>query len=410
MVGIRRSFHKPFSRSINKSLSNGIDVISRRALATVFEWITAANAVRLIRLTACDPTDVVEVSCDSPDGLRHSAKVSSPPPARQREGYVLMMVLVLLIVVATALSSIATRTMRTTQEASVAMAQLQQRIGMKSCRETFLLQAELIFKTIDGLRLDGKAPANPEGSRMAADAIVLGDQRFDLVLFDENSKVNLNTVFQNGGQQKVTEILRESLPTSIARAISLHPAAGAKSEKPSMPGRSSKNGKGREGSLAADSKLEIPESNSTSNLENLPAFRSWGEVFDFGMLISQNPDKQVQLDFAKSFTLWGSGQINIHRTTDTQLSTLAGIIVTDAQARKIVTKLRENPDPSIDIILEKEIEDLKVRTRLRNLLSPTSYSYSLFIDVDSPQCRSRKSFVKTLDPLGVQQILEFVFH
>jgi hypothetical protein len=329
---------------------------------------------------------------------------------KQRAGYVLLMVLVLLIVLATALSSIATRTMQTTQEAVVAMAQLQQRIGMRSCQETFLMQAEFVFKRIDGLRLDGQGPAMPEGNRMAADAIVLGDQRFDLVLFDENSKVNLNTVYQNAGQQEVMRILRESLPPTIARAIVFHPAVGSTSGKSRTPERTSKRGKGSESSSASDSKGESGESIPAIDPAIPPAFRSWGEIFDFGLLISQNPDKQVQLDFAKGFTLWGSGQINIHRTTESQLSTVIGTVVPSAMARNIVTKLRENPDPSIDIILEKEVESLSQRKQLRTLLSPTSFAYSLFVDVDAPQCRSRKSFVKTLDSNGVQQILEFVFH
>ncbi len=327
-----------------------------------------------------------------------------------RTGYVLLMVLVLLVVLATALSSIATRSMRTTQEAVVAVAQLQQRVGLESCQKTFLLQAEFVFKKMDEMRRNGQGPASPEANRMVADAITLGEQRFDLVLFDENAKVNLNTLNQNAGQQEVMKVLRETLPASIARTIAFHPAQGSTTSPTRTREPSSASNKGQEKSSASGSNLETGESEAANDPPMIPAFRSWGEVFDFGMLIGQSPEKQVQLEFAKSFTLWGSGQINIYRATDSQIMSLLGTVVPTALARKIVTKLKESPDPNIDTILEKEVESPKNRKQLRALLSPTSFAFSLFIDVDTPQCRSRKMFVNTLDSSGVQQILEFVFH
>ncbi len=326
-----------------------------------------------------------------------------------RHGYVLLMVLVLLIVLATALSSIATRSMRTTQEAVVAVAQLQQRVGLESCQKTLFLKADFVFKEKDLARKSGQGPMSPEANRMVADAISLGDQRFDLVLFDENSKINLNVVHQNRGPNEVMQVLRENLPPSISRAIALHPAAGSRTSPTRAVEPKTKGGKGREKSTGSDSNAESPEK-AAADAQFSPAFRSWGEVLDFGMLIGQNPDKQVQLDFAKTFTLWGSGQINVGRAEDSHISALTGTVVPSALAKKILTKIRETPDPSIDIILEKEVESPTQRKQLRALLSPTSYAFSLLIDVDAPQCRSRKLFVNTLDADGVPQILEFVFH
>ena len=327
-----------------------------------------------------------------------------------RTGYVLLMVLVLLIVLATALTSIASRTMQTTHEAVVAVAQLQQRVGLESCQKAILLRAEFAFKKLEASRRDGQIPVTSDACTITSDAIVLGDQRFDLVLSDENAKVNLNTVNQNAGQDKIMKILRDTLPFSIARTISFHPAAGSSSSPTRGKTSASGGGKGKQKSKTGGSNSGGAEPETFVSPQFIPAFRSWGEVFDFGMLIGQSPDKQVQLDFTRSFTLWGSGNININRATDAQISMLLETAISAAESKKVLRKLRENPDISVEMVVEKELTSPVKREQVKGLLNTASFAYSLFIDVETPQCRSRKLFVNTLDPNGVQQILEFVFH
>lgn len=321
-------------------------------------------------------------------------------------GYVLLMVLVLMTVIATALTTIATRSLQTTQEAVMAVEQFQQRVGLASCQKTFLPRADGIFKSLEEINKNTKKGTKPLRQPMVGESIVLSGQRFDLVLSDENAKVNLNRMYHLVGLEKVNQELQKKLSIDEFQALRLRPA---------VPSQSANQAREK---VAGQSKKPIDKSNvsdpaaSTTETEELvqPAFRSWGEVFDFARLSSQRPDERVQLEFTKLFTLWGAGQVNIERASDESVRTIVELILPPARANVIVTKLRENEVMGIQSVLEFEAGTYEEKKGLSSLLGKYSFAYSLFVDATSPQCRSRKLFVEAVDSSGVLQMSEFVFH
>ncbi len=335
------------------------------------------------------------------------------PNLKTVNGYVLLMVLVLLTVIVTALSSIATRTMRTTQEAVIAVAQLQQRVGIASCRNALLEKAFFVFKDLDTLRRDGHRLPSAESNYIVSDSIMLGEQTFNLVLSDENSKVNLNAMHFHSGPEKVFQTLRRTLPVHFARAVRLQPAANANrsNELPSEDSTKSTAASPdvpQEGGKANGNLIES-ETESSTYIAMIPAFRSWGEVFSFEALVGQELNRHSRLEFTKSFTLWGSGQLNVLRASDASILTQMEAVIPSAKAKVILNAIREASDFNIQNILEAEVQSVRQRQRLQALLGKDSYAFSLFINVDSSQARSRQLFTISPDENGTQEIQSFQF-
>ena len=324
-------------------------------------------------------------------------------------GYVLLMVMVLLVVMATALTTIATRSLQTSQEAIVAATQLQQRIGIASCQAAFLPKATIIFNKLDEMeRASGIRRKEPR--HMVAESILLSDQRFDVVLSDENAKVNLNTMYHKVGLQKTNQKLRDEVTANDFRSLRLTPAVKPNVDNTARAKAAERKANSTTGSNSQTSDAELLE-RTPIEVEALPACRSWGEVFSFEKLMAQNPDKQIRLEFTKSLTLWGSGQVNMKHANDKTLQTVIELVLTRAKAKKMVEKIREADSGDVQTMLELD-ESISPANKkaLASLLGTYSYAYSMFIDVATLQGRSRKLFVQAVDANGIQQISEFVFH
>ena len=331
-----------------------------------------------------------------------------------RKGYVLLMVLVLLVVLSTVLTSLATQSMKTTQEAVIAVSQLQQRVGIASCRNTFLERAFFTFKDLDKRRLNGKLASSMESSFMLTESIVLGEQRFDLILSDENAKVNLNTTYFHTGPEKTERMVRRAIPTRVSRSVAFQPARNA-NRSIALPSQEM---------TESDSSSEVPQSKpSNSGVAQkmrepadakdpamIPAFRSWGEVFNFPSLVEQSFLGNPSLDFAKTFTLWGSGQINVVRASDASVLTQMEAVVAAGTAKKLLKAIRNTQDFNIRAIIERNVANMRQRQRLQALVGKDSFAFSLFVNVDAPQARSQKLFIVAPDENGTQQIQEFAFH
>ncbi|MDZ4853060.1 MAG: hypothetical protein SGI77_27545 [Pirellulaceae bacterium] len=326
---------------------------------------------------------------------------------RFRSGYVLLMVLILLTVLTTALSSMATRSMQTSQEAVIAEALLQQRVGMESCKKALMPTVSEVFNSMDRLRRGTSSSSAPK--HVVADSIVLGGQRFDIVLADENAKINLNTMYHLTGKAKLDRLLREKLSVGDLQALALRPAI------PSIKDGLARTREGADkGGKQSNAKSSDPDPSSDESApiqtQLPPAFRSWGEVFDLEVLIHQSAEQKMRVDFANSFTLWGSGQINIDRATEQATTTTVESILGPAEAKLIVGKIMAHDDVDIQAVIEKEVNKASNRPPLRALIGKHSFAFSMFVDVVAPQCRSRKLFVESVDSNGTQQISEFVFH
>ncbi len=330
------------------------------------------------------------------------------PAARPRDGYILLMVMVLLIVMATVLTTIATRSLQTSQEAIVSATQFQQRVGIASCQAAFLPNANSIFNKLDDLERTSRSRRR-EPRHIIAESVILGDQRFDLVLADENAKVNLNTMYHKIGKAKTNQQLRSQLSINEFRALRLTPAVGANVDNSARSKASESKSKAKSGSNAQTSDSDLLAATPVESAI-LPAFRSWGEVFAFERLAEQTPAKQMRLDFTNSMTLWGSGQVNINHASEQTVRTVAELVISPPEAKKLVGKMMKSDSVDIQTTLELETIKPSEKKALSSLLGKYSYAYSLFVDVVTLQGRSRKLFVESVDINGAPQLSEFVFH
>ncbi len=321
----------------------------------------------------------------------------------KRQGYVLMMVIVVLLILTAALTTLASRSLRATQQASNAVALLQQRWGIYSAKtETLQFATTILQNAEDKMRLEGGGKiTKPNG--VFAESVVLGGQRFDLVLADENSKLNLNTVYHIGGPAKVTKAVSDILGASVTRYMNPKPAvlSSARGATPQPVASDSE-------AIVSDPSLAL---SAGFNASDTPAFRSWGEIFDFGKIASESDIGDVKLDFTRSLTLWGKGNLNINRTSDEVLLAQMELVLPGGKAKDLLSNIRASNLVDIQAQLET-MEGLKSqdKQRLGKLIGTSSYDFSLFIDVEAPQGRSRRLFVTASDENGSPQISEFVFH
>jgi hypothetical protein len=319
-----------------------------------------------------------------------------------RQGYVLMMVIVVLLILTAALTTLASRSLRATQQASNAAALLQQRWGIYSAKtETLQFASTIIQKVEDKMRLEGGGRiTKPNG--VFAESVELGGQRFDLVLSDENSKLNLNTVYHMGGPAKVTKAMRDLMGASVTRYMNPKPAVMSAAR-----GATRRPAVSDSDTIVSDPSLDLSAGSDDSDST---AFRSWGELFDFAKIASESDIGDVKLDFTRSLTLWGKGNLNINRTSDEILLAQMELVL-GGKAKDLLSNIRASNTPDIPAILET-MEGINIleKQRLRKLIGTSSFDFSLFIDVDAPQGRSRRLFMSASDANGSPQISEFVFH
>ena len=136
--------------------------------------------------------------------------------AHQPRGYVLILTLGLLALAATLLVGVARASLRHAVAAREAVDALQRRIGVRSCQSVVLPHAGDILIRQEQWR---KAPV-----AVVRRSVNLGEQRFDLVVADEQAKANVNALIErspDGAASRLRELLE---PTGVARAVRLRQA------------------------------------------------------------------------------------------------------------------------------------------------------------------------------------------
>jgi hypothetical protein len=252
-----------------------------------------------------------------------------------------------------------------------------------------LPNAPLLFQTQEDLAAE-LTPGVPPPTTIRA-ALVIRGVTFDLLLGDEDAKLNLNSLYHHGGpertQRTVAELFGGPMP-----AVRLLPAV-----QPMLIAR-----EGRQ--LSPDS-----ESEEAEEPEIPDAFRSWGEVFDLPLLESQVGSGAAVPNVTTEITCWGSGQLNFRRASDQAILAVVGSVVQDGAAKRILTRYRSRPEASLAVLLQGEITNGRYRDRLRGLLSETSNNFSLWIDASSPQRGSIRHFtVMQRDQEGETRQLTFM--
>ena len=310
----------------------------------------------------------------------------------QRRGYVLLIVLAVSVLVVTVLSTLAQTSLRRGLQAADAERNLQQRWGGETLQEALLLNASKVFSAQEE-RTAELTPGVPPPPTIR-DAITLSGVTFDLLLGDEDAKLNLNTVYHQSGRMKTEQVLAEVQPR-LARAIRLVPAV-----KPLQRSRESRPGTDQD---------RTDQDQPSEQSQGAPrALRSWGEVFDMGQLQRDLASEAALPTVTTGITCWGGGQLNFRRATDDAILAVAASVVQDGAARRLVQRYRQNPTVGVNTLLQTEVSNQQNREQLARLFSQSSNNFSLWINASASDGQSWRRFVvMSRDDEGVIRYEQF---
>jgi hypothetical protein len=297
----------------------------------------------------------------------------------RRHGYLLLAVIAVLVLLVTSLSTLATLSLRKGLEASDAERSLQQRWGALSLERSLLRQASLVFQQREE-EINERSPGTPIPATIRT-MVRLRDVQFDILVGDEDAKLNLNAVYHHGGPIRTDQALSRLGGPAIAVAKRLRPAV------PPMELDRTR----RKSSLAGSD--EADESEGDPDVPD--AFRSWGEVFDLSLLDAGIPRDATLPNLTRGLTCWGNGQLNFRRASDEAILAVASLVVQDGAARRLVQRYRQNPTLTLAVLLQTEVSNEDARQRLSQLLSETSTNFSIWIDASSRGGGSLRSFSVT---------------
>ncbi|MCO8121763.1 type II secretion system protein GspK [Stieleria sp. TO1_6] len=287
----------------------------------------------------------------------------------KRRGYVLLVVLAVLVLMVTVLATLSKLSLRRGLAAADAQLRLQQRWGADSIEAALLPRAAKLFDRLqqqaDQQRTEtGLAVPFPGPLR---DVITIGGVTFDIVIADEDAKLNLNRVYHSGGQQQTLTAINDLVGPTASRAVRLVPAVRPLQQSPPVE--------------SDESSEEIPR-----------ALRSWGEVFDLVALREIVGDDAALPNVTDQITCWGGGALNIRRASDQAIQTAAATVLSDAGARRLVSRYRDGAPMNAAILIQQEADSETQRSRLRRMLAETSTHFSLWIDASTTGRRSGRTF------------------
>jgi hypothetical protein len=166
--------------------------------------------------------------------------------------------------------------------------------------------------------------------------IQLGQQTFELVLGDESAKANLNRIALECGDKSAEDVLSAVVPPGFSRCV-------------------------------------WPRLNTSSS------FTGWGAIFSLAELQRQHGTARVIVEASKDLSIWGSGELNIHRAPNHVLQAVCGAIVPQGRADRLVKVMQDSP-AELEVILQRAVKNEQEQTQLRRLLSDGSSTFSLWIE------------------------------
>lgn len=298
-------------------------------------------------------------------------------PARaKRKAFVLLVVLVFLVISALQLVNLADHSFRLAEYANGLQADVQRRWGAVSCRRAVLPVAEYLFEAIDEQFAGSETPTGITASpRIVSADVVLGGQRFDLVLADESAKIDLNAVYHFQDPGRVQQLLQ----TTVRQAV--------------LPIRPSP---------AVDSaRIRNPDA-----LDQWPslAFRSWGEVFDLHHLNGPGTLRAA----TSRITCWGSMRLNIRRADESSVHEIVELVASQQDARRLVEEIARRPRDGVQLLLERLSLDADERSLLEELLTDHSSSFSLWVSGSHRRQRWSQFSVLEVSEEGVVHTTSFM--
>ncbi len=274
-----------------------------------------------------------------------------------RSGYVLLLVLLLLTLAAAALAAACRGSLDRSVRAARATEELQHRWGTISCREALLLDAENVLQRAElaGVSAQGQARAR----------FSLGAEQFEVVISDEQAKVNINSLYARFGKDGA-----ERAAKALGRAHGGHLVPKLLiAVKPSRQ--------------EATPRVEAPNADNSDNAETreesgrvVCVMGSWGEVFPGVEPIDLLPrDNSPTVDL----TCWGDGRLNFRRASRLSLSEICSPALSAKQIDSLIASRITSPETHLPELLAKlQLTDAVVR-KLTARLTEDAWCHSLWI-------------------------------
>lgn len=262
---------------------------------------------------------------------------------KQRDGYLLLMVLVMLTIAGLLTAGVARRSMGQAVACVQMKSELQRRWGSAACRRAILDRAEILLRKQEQRAEEDVRPL-PRIER----TFKLGDIEFEILLSDEQAKLNLNRVFAEKQLQGVDRALYQTvdgLSTYLVPEPTPHPAA-------------------------------LP------NVSFPPAFSSWGQVFSYEQSRVPGTTAQLPLAIANStseITCWGNGRLNLHRSSTETLNRLCCLVAGPEVAKNVLESRITAPYLKVEKLLKSVDLNRKETRKLRRCLIDRSTCHSLWI-------------------------------
>jgi len=270
--------------------------------------------------------------------------VPAARPARGRRGFALVLTLVLVVIAGVLLTSVARRSLFGAARVEQEVTELQRRWAVRSLEATLLPQAETILEA---------APAGEEAPGRRRLTVQLAGHDYELVLTDEQAKMNVNALLERHGRTGARARMRRLLE-----------AGGRAAPRVS----------------AALRTRRAPESGA----------RSWEPLAGYDQLFASaspaellgTPDRPGAAD---RLTFWGDGRVHLHRAPDPVLAEALSGAIPAAAATRLLEARREQPGAGLDALAEAAgVTGQTLRRRVASRVRERSAAHGLWI-VARPQ-------------------------
>ena len=210
-------------------------------------------------------------------------------------GQVLLLTLLLLALVAVALAGVSRASLSRALVASDAESRLQHRWAVISCQVTLLPRAEMILE-----RTEESAGDPAVSTRLA---VTLNDQVFELLVADEQAKVNINSIYVDHGRQNAEEVVKNLVRASNNMVkIELDP---------------------------------LPKTSSQDSAPQLPSIGSLDQIFAQAN-VEDLIGTSEQPGAIQDVTCWGSGKLNFRRASTSALRQVCSGKLNRSQIEKLL--------------------------------------------------------------------------
>ncbi len=267
--------------------------------------------------------------------------------SRNSQGFVLLLVLLVLTVCGVLLASAARRSGAAALEARGARSELQRRWGTLSCSNVCLTNAESL---LDQAQTDNDAPAIE-----VRHAVMLGETKFDLILADEQAKLNANMLVHRRSRQNLVPSLQR-LQSDCRQPLLVIPYP-----TPQQTG------------MGDEKDTTLPQ-----------LFSSYAQLLAY-----EHPSQLIGSESRGSspisgITCWGSGALNLKRAVPEVLRQALGDMLTESHIATLQTFRQEKPSCTIDeILLELDLPRQR-KSQMADLATDRSDCHSVWVIAGGP--------------------------